>query len=345
LQACGGTGAGVRGPPSPAGTLPKGPLRSLHQTAQAGITTREKQPAPARRRFRKWQHIQGLEPADFDGPTAPNPGDYYLELGGSSYVSLWQFTVNFDDPSESKFSLRKRKLAFTPHGVGCSTNPPAWDNPLIPQEGTAQLLYAYPEQLMYRVAWRNLDGTEHLLANETVILQSMPAVVAGMVWLDIANPGTSDPTVAQEGLVSDPADVNSYWIGSVAEDQNGDIFLGFNASSGSMYPSIALAGPLDPGTPPEPLFLARGRGAQTNTSQWGTHADLSLDPTNDCIFWFTGEYVKNSESSYDWSTRIASFQLNTCNPAAGLTRRGPRRAGAGREKTRPGAAASADEPR
>jgi hypothetical protein len=29
---------------------------------------------------------------------------------------------------------------------------------------------------MYRLAWRHIGGTEHLVANETVILQSPPAV-------------------------------------------------------------------------------------------------------------------------------------------------------------------------
>jgi hypothetical protein len=38
----------------------------------------------------------------------------------------------------------------------------------------------------------------------------------------------------------------------------------------------------------------KGGGAQTNTFLWGTHADMSLDPIDDCTFWFTGECVKKN---------------------------------------------------
>jgi len=251
-------------------------------------------------------------PADFDGATTPNPGDYYMEMGGSSYLSLWRFLVDFADPGKSTFT-RKKTLGIQQRGTGCSTNPTVWDSPLIAQEGASQLLLAYPEQLMYRLAWRNVGGAEHLVANETVILSSSP-VVAGVVWFDIVNPGSS-PAVAQQGLVSDPANANSYWIGSLAQDKNGDIALGFNASGPSLYPSIDLAGRLVTDQPDSMTLqgpLVTGGGAQTNTSLWGSHADMSLDPTDDCTFWFTGEYVKTTLQSYDWNTRIGSFRFNAC---------------------------------
>ena len=253
-------------------------------------------------------------PADFDGAEAPKPGEpnFYLEVGASTYLSLWQFHVDFADPSSSTFT-HTATLPYSVFSLGCSRNPPVWGSPVIPQPNTSELLLAYPDQLMYRLAWRNVGGTEHLVTNETVILQSSP-VVAGVVWFDVVNPAAS-AELAQYGTVSDPAMVNSYWIGSLAQDQDGDIALGFNASSASLYPSIDLAGRLESGQAGAMTLLGplvTGTGSQTNTSLWGTHADMSLDPTNDCVFWFTGEYVKTTSSGFDWNTRIGSFEFTTC---------------------------------
>src|ERR1019366_2633022 len=256
-----------------------------------------------------------LLPSDFDGAQPPAQGEpnFYVEVGASTYLSLFQFHVDFDHIGNSSFTL-SAKVAIQAGGVGCSRNPPQWANGVIPQPGAAggTTLVAYPEQLMYRLAWRNVNNTQHLVANQTVILSDSP-VVAGVVWFDIVNPRSSDPTLAQQGTVSDPA--ISYWIGSLAQDKDGDIALGFNASGPSLYPSIEIAGRLasDPlGTMFPPVFLIEGGGAQANTSKWGSHADMNVDPSDDCVFWFTGEYVKATKRGFDWSTRIASFRFNAC---------------------------------
>ena len=250
-------------------------------------------------------------PADFDGTRQPSgEPDFYVEGGASTYLSLWQFRVDFANPNNSSFT-HTATLPFSVFSVGCSRNPPVWGNPVIPQPNTSALLLAHPEQLMYRLAWRNVNGTEHLVANETVILSSSP-VVAGVVWFDIVNPATN-PALAQYAPVSDPA--ISYWIGSLAQDKDGDIALGFNASSPSLYPSVEIAGRLasdPPNTMSQPEFLVEGGGAQANTSKWGSHADMSLDPSDDCVFWFTAEYVKTTQQGFDWSTRIGSFRFNAC---------------------------------
>jgi hypothetical protein len=96
-------------------------------------------------------------------------------------------------------------------------------------------LLAYPEQLMYRLAWRNVNGTEHLVANETVILSSSP-VVAGIVWFDIVNPATN-PVLAQYVTVSDPAMVTIYWIGSLAQDKDGEIVWGLTRPAPAWIPA------------------------------------------------------------------------------------------------------------
>ena len=255
-----------------------------------------------------------LLPSDFDGSVPPAPGepDFYLEVGASIYLSLYQFHVNFDSPANSSFTLTSR-VSVQSAGIGCSRNPPQWNKGVIPQPSAARgrTLVAYPDQLMYRLAWRNVNNTEHLVANQTVILSASP-VVAGVAWFDIVNPA-HHPALVQQGSVSDPVD--SYWIGSLAQDKDGDIALGFNASGPNLFAGIEIAGRLAsdaPGFMSPPMFLVQGGGAQVNTSAWGSLADMSLDPSDDCVFWFAGEYVKTTKAGFDWNTRIGSFRFNAC---------------------------------
>ena len=47
--------------------------------------------------------------------------------------------------------------------------------------------------------------------------------------------------------------------------------------------------------PERQTILHAGNGAQTSTSsRWGDYSHLSLDPRDDCTFWFTSEYVETT---------------------------------------------------
>ena len=83
-----------------------------------------------------------------------------------------------------------------------------------------------------------------------------------------------------------------------------------------MFPSIAYAGRLA-GDPLNTLALGEatmtaGGGSQTSTSnRWGDYSTLSLDPTDDCTFWYTNEYY-SATSSASWQTRIGAIRLLEC---------------------------------
>jgi hypothetical protein len=38
---------------------------------------------------------------------------------------------------------------------------------------------------------------------------------------------------------------------------------------------------------------------------------MNIDPTDDCTFWFTEEYMAGT-GSFNWHTRVGSFKLPTC---------------------------------
>src|SRR5437763_6821293 len=59
-------------------------------------------------------------------------------------------------------------------------------------------------------------------------------------------------------------------------------------------------------------------GSQTGShlSRWGDYSAMAIDPSDDCTFWYTNEYL-SSNGAFNWKTRIASFQLPGCPASAG----------------------------
>src|SRR5207248_8682247 len=96
-------------------------------------------------------------------------------------------------------------------------------------------------------------------------------------------------------------DANHRWMGSANMDRDGNIAVGYSVSSSSMFPAIRYAGRL--GTDPLNTLaqgeatLYAGIGSQTGTgNRWGDYSTLSVDPTDDCTFWYTTEYYATTSS-------------------------------------------------
>jgi len=102
-------------------------------------------------------------------------------------------------------------------------------------------------------------------------------------------------------------------------DQSGDLALGFNASSVVMHPAMRIAGRLA-GDPINTLGQGEstwrlGAGSQMGTGNaWGTYSDMTVDPVDDCTFWYTNEYYQTT-SSLNWRTGITSFRFPSCSAA------------------------------
>ena len=55
--------------------------------------------------------------------------------------------------------------------------------------------------------------------------------------------------------------------------------------------------------------MARRAGSQTGTgNRWGEYSDMTVDPVDDCTFWYTNEYYQTN-SSFNWRTGITSFKF------------------------------------
>jgi hypothetical protein len=135
----------------------------------------------------------------------------------------------------------------------------------------------------------------------------------GVRWYEIRNPNGITPTVFQHGTFA-PNDRNFRWMGSAAMDKFGDIAVGYSVSGSSINPQIRFTGrvPSDPlGMLEVETHMKDGTGSQLKLSNWGDYSSMSIDPVDDCTFWYTTEYLQ-TDGKYNWRTRIASFKFQPC---------------------------------
>ena len=174
---------------------------------------------------------------------------------------------------------------------------------------------------MYRLAYRN-NGTqaapqESLLTNITVG-STTPTSHDVVRWYEFRNAGnsTATPTVFQQSTFDPDGDFR--WMGSIAMDKDGDIALGYSRSSTTTKPAIWLTGRLgsDPiNTMGAEAQMQAGGGVQLAAgNRWGDYTSMTLDPVDQCTFYYTNEYLM-ADGSFNWSTRVAAFKFPSCVPA------------------------------
>jgi len=171
-------------------------------------------------------------------------------------------------------------------------------------------LQSLGDRLMYRLAYRQFAGHGSLVVNHTVGISGGTGPT-GIRWYELRNMETT-PTVFQQSTY---APGNSFrWMGSAAMDKAGNMLIGYSVSSRSLKPSIAFSGRLAtdaPGTLSAESIVLRGTGVQTDPDRWGDYATLTVDPADDCTFYFATQYLK-TKGSFNWQTRIARFKFPSC---------------------------------
>ncbi|GAA0716667.1 hypothetical protein GCM10009105_23280 [Dokdonella soli] len=252
-------------------------------------------------------------PANLDGQMLPALGaaEPFVEFPGDTIpvYKVFHFHADFATPSNTTFTVAgsPAAAAFT---AACTSS-----RSCVPQQGVGDGLDGIGDRLMFRLAYRNFVDHEALVGNYTVSANS----VAGVRWFELRNATTGAPTVFQEGTYQ--PDNTWRWMGSAAMDTMGNIAIGYSASSATLHPQLRYAGRLA-GDPPGVLSQAEahlfdGTGSQSGSgNRWGDYSDLTVDPVDDCTFWYTGEYV---DSTGSWKTRIGSFKFPNCSLTPGFT--------------------------
>ncbi len=257
----------------------------------------------------------GMLPADMDGTTPPPTGapNYFVQVDVSpAEIKFWRFHVDWDTPSNTTFGVNGQPNATIPVASWTELCPST--RSCIPQPGTTYRLDGLGDRLMYRAVYRNFGSHEVLLLNHSV---NAGSGVAGVRWYELRNLSAT-PTMYQQGTFS--PDSNHRWMGSIAMDVAGNIALGYSVSSSSVYPSVRYTGRLanDPlgQLPQGEGTMVVGSGVQESQySRWGDYSMMSVDPVDDCTFWFTQEYMQTTGYN-TWSTRVGAFRFPSCSQSA-----------------------------
>ncbi len=271
-----------------------------------------------------YPRLGAMLPADLDGSTPPPPGEpgYFVQFDddASGYspdqLQVWQFHVDWTDPITGTFgnpqiiNLSAAGLSFD--SLLCTE----YRSTCIDQPATDRRLEDLADRLMYRLAYRNFGDYAALVVNHTVDTDGRGR--AGVRWYELRlEDGLASlrqgGTYAPEGGAASP---EHRWMGSAAMDASGNLALGYSVSGLSTYPSIRYTGRLagDPlGVLPQgESTLTPGGGSQsTVAARWGDYSMMTVDPTDDCTFWYTNEYYPVS-SLLQWHTRIGSFRFPSC---------------------------------
>lgn len=262
--------------------------------------------------FNPGNFYANLLPSDVDGLTPPPAGEpnFFLTVSGNlTQLHLWRFHVDFATPGNSTFTgpFNINAAPWDPDLCGLSRN----CIPQPPPSNPASYLDSLGDHTMFRLAYRNMGDHEVLLTTESVDANGNDQ--SGVRWYELRSPNGT-PVVYQQGTYAPDAD--SRWMGSIAMDRDSNIAVGYSVSSVTTFPSVRYAGRLST----DPLgqlaqgeaSLIAGTGVQLSTSgRWGDYSNMSIDPSDDCTFWYTQEY-HGATGNANWRTRIGSFKFPGC---------------------------------
>jgi hypothetical protein len=274
----------------------------------------------------------GMLPGDIEGTSLPATGspNWFAEVddptgippqsvGDSGFdLRMWKFHVDWTNPANSTFGnngspdVTQQVAPFVrpqcTYGYGTCA----------PQKGGPQQLDVLGDRLMFRMPYRKIGNVASILLNHSV---ETPDGRIGVRWYEVRIPSGGSPSIYQQGTYAPDdgtADPLWRWMGSIAEDKKGDIALGYSASGPNDYPSIrytgrAIGDPVGQMTQAEQVAYT-GTGPQTEAEgRWGDYSDLTVDPADDCTFWYTQEYLAEDTIILGtWRTRVVSFKFPGC---------------------------------
>ncbi len=220
-------------------------------------------------------------------------------------IYYWTFHVDWTNPKNTKVS-EAVKIPVAPYHYLC-------DGQLsncVPQPDTTRRLDAQGDKIMQRLVYRNIGGRESIVAIHSVNSSSRArAACAGTSsgWTRSAS------RTCFNRARTLPMDSTAGWAARLWTS---------GATSESVIPSAALLTSRGSGLPARmaddppgvlsfhETVLAEGEASQTSGNRWEDYTTTAMDPSDDCTFWYVGDYLKKGAATY--STRIGAFRLPGC---------------------------------
>ncbi|HTP08944.1 MAG TPA: Ig-like domain-containing protein [Anaerolineae bacterium] len=262
-----------------------------------------------------------LMPSNVRGtlPSANIPNYFVSEDQVGYFWDVFKFHVDFTTPANSTFT-GPTQVTQASYATAAGS---------VPEPSPGNNSDTLADRAMFLNQYRNLGGTESLWVQHTTgtASASMPT---GIQWAQInVTSGTINTTPVQQQIFNNGADGLNRFMGSLAVDQQGNVALGYSASSSSVAPDIRYVGRLvtDPlnQMPQAEVTLLPGvtRSVQTGNcgssacTRWGDYSAMTVDPVDDCTFWYTNMYFPVQGTN--WVTRIGSFKFPLCGTTQTLT--------------------------
>lgn len=259
--------------------------------------------------------VNFLNAADVDGKRPPPHGmpEIVLAAGGTQLhhqfegdaIFAWRDSIDWKHPERSHLDGPER-IAVAPYHYLCNGQL----SKCAPQSGTPVRLDAQGDKLMQRLVYRNFGSKQLIVAAHSV---DTSAGAGGVRWYQFEVNSEGSLRLAQQGTYA--PDRGYRWMPSAAMDRKGDIAVGYSFADSSTFPGQRFAARLVSDQPDSLTLhesvLADGKAAQTNTLRWEDYTTLALDPSDDCTFWYVGDYLKAGETNY--STRIGAWRLPGCS--------------------------------
>ncbi len=259
--------------------------------------------------------VNFLNNADIDGQEVPPPGSPNIMMadGGTQLheqfeddgIYTWQLHIDWQTPANTKVT-GPVKIAVAPYHYLCNGQLTS----CVPQPDTTRRLDAQGDKLMQRLVYRRRGATESILALHSV---NTAAGGGGVRWYEFRLEGPSRTVKLHQQSTYAP-DGFYRWMGSIGMDREGNIGMGYSFGGVPNFAGQRFAARLD-ADPPGVLalhetLLAEGEASQTNTLRWEDYATTAMDPSDDCTFWYVGDYLKKNATNY--SSRIGAFRLPGC---------------------------------
>lgn len=288
-------------------------------------------------------------PADLDGPPPPvgTPNFFVRTVDGQQdpgnpvdRIEIYELSVNWPALSGS-FGLVQTLGPFSFNTMLCDRSGAAGTQAFrdcIPQPDTAQNLDALSNRPMMQLKYRNFAGQGAMVFNQTIDVSGSMSLltgitpaneVAGIRWYELQGPaGGGAWTIGQQGTYAPQPlgaaaedELQHRWMGSIAMDKDRNMALGYSVTNDDdtngqeVYPGIRYTGRSKDDSPGRmsqgEKVVLNGVRSQTDSFRWGDYSAMSVDPVDDCTFWFTSQVAP--PAGLGGPTQIASFVFETCN--------------------------------
>ena len=269
-------------------------------------------------------HLESIQPA-----RAGKCNPFVLARPDLQAYQINELCVNWDDPDASVL----KDPVLVPTGESWQPGPGSVVQP-GGTAGNALDTLASTGRVLYRVSYRAYaadSGREDIMAINSPV--DVGGGQAGFRWTEIRFPSSDTvfdggfeegelSVASQAGSIANqgeyaPDTTTDRWMAAVSVDLDGNLGAVYSASSDvdGIFPGVRVTSrkfddPAD--TLRDEQICVDGGGIQTSTSgRWGDYSSMSVDPTDECTFWGTAEYMPTT-ADRGWSNRVCSFSFADC---------------------------------